>query len=235
MKNHFAPINRIPPELFSLISKYLGKGNMDKTLIAMTHTCRTWRELLTTCPSLWTRLDCVSIDKTHIYIERAKSSPLEIALHRVPSHLEDTFLLVTPHICRLRSLSIIGRRDLPEYLTLHLSCPIPLLEELRIILTYNPTPVLNNMLFNGNLSSLRTLSLTGVITHLPWKDLSKLTTFELCYVPEDKIPITKLLNFFMNAPHLANITFHHSIPTSSHAPPEQVVSLPHLKNLTNLC
>ena len=209
---------------------------MDKTLIAVTHTCRSWRELLIACPSLWARLDCTSVDKTRIYIERAKSSSLEVAFreHRGTSHLEDTFLLVTPHITRLQSLSIVGTTDLLQNLTQHLSCPIPLLKELTIDITCNPTPVLDNTLFNGDLSSLRILSLAGVITNLPWRNLSKLTRFELCYIPEGEISVTRLLNFFVNAPHLTDITLHHSIPTSSNAPKERVVSLPYLKKLTIL-
>jgi hypothetical protein len=159
---------------------------------------------------------------------------LEVAFreHRGTSHLEDTFLLVTPHITRLQSLSIVGTTDLLQNLTQHLSCPIPLLKELTIDITCNPTPVLNNALFNGDLSSLCILSLAGVITNLPWRNLSRLTTFELGYVPEGEISITKLLNFFVNAPHLTDITLHHSITTSSNAPPERVVSLPYLKSLT---
>jgi hypothetical protein len=233
MKNHFAPINKIPPELLSLIPKYLGKDDMDKSLIALTHACRSWRELLIGYPSLWARLDCANADKTRVYIERAKLSPLEIALRkrRVTTYLEGAFPLVIPHIGRLRSLSIVGTRGPLPNLTQHLSCPIPFLRNLTINLTCHPPPVLDSALFNGNLSSLHTLSLTGVITHLPWKDLSKLTAFELGHVPEDTISITRLLNFFANAPHLTDITLHHSIPTSSNAPPERVVSLSYLKNL----
>jgi hypothetical protein len=233
MKNHFAPINKIPPELFSLIPRYLDNDNMDKALIALTHACRSWRELLIACPSLWARLDCTNAEKTRVYIERAKSSPLEITLRRrkVASHLEDAFFLVIPHIGRLQSLSIVETRDTLRNLTQHLSCPVPFLRELRINLTCNPPPLLDSALFNGDLSSLRTLSLTGVITHLPWKDLSKLTTFELgCILPEGNISVTGLLDFFVNAPHLTDIILHHSIPTSSNAPPERVVSLPHLKS-----
>jgi hypothetical protein len=234
MKNHFAPINRVPPEVFSLIPKYLDKRDMDKALTALTHTCRSWRELLVACPSLWARLDCANVDRTRVYVERAKSSPLEITLYwdRVTSHPEDAFLLVAPHIGRLQSLRIVGTRNLLENITQHISCPAPLLRELTIELTCNPTPVLKNTLFNRDLSSLRTLRLTGVVTYLPWKDLSKLTTFELGYVPGGKLSVTRLLDFFMNAPHLTDVTFCNSIPTSSNAPPERVVSLPHLQNLT---
>jgi len=234
MKNNFAPINRIPSDIFYLIPGYLEDVNMDGNLITMTHVCRGWRELLVACSSLWTRLNCKNTDKTRIYIERSKSSPLNISLsrHSVSTYPEDAFLSVVPHISRLKSLTIDGTVDPLQNLTPHLSCPIPLLRELTINLVCNPAPVLNNALFDGDLSSLRLLCLTGVITHLPWKNMSKLTTFILSNVPGGNISTTQLLDFLMNAPHLRDIIFDRSIPTPSNALPRRVVSLPCLKNLT---
>jgi len=234
MKNDFAAINRLPSDVFSLIPEYLEQNDMDKGLIAMSHVCHSWRELFVARPSLWVRLDCASSVKTRVYIERSKSSPLELSLykHGDTAYVEDAVLLAVPHISRLKSLSIDGRPGLLQILTPYLSCSIALLRELTIAFNSNPTPVLDTALFNGDLSSLRSLSLAGVITHLPWKNLSKLTTFELSRVPEDKISITQLLDFFEDAHHLKDITLRHSIPTSSNAPPGRVVSLPHLKKLT---
>ena len=60
----------------------------------------------------------------------------------------------------------------------------------------------------------------------------KLTTFKLSHVPEDKITITQLLDFFEDAHHLRDITLNQSIPTSSNTPPGRVVSLPCLETLT---
>jgi hypothetical protein len=175
----------------------------------------------------------MNVEKTRIYIERARSSSLEITLHepRVASHLKDAFLSVTPHIGRLKSLCIVGNRDLKN-ITEYVSCWVPFLKELTIDLTCNPTPVLNSTLFNSDLSSLHSLSLTGVITHLPWKGLSNLTMFDLFPVPESKTSITRLLDFFVNAPHLQNITLCGSVPTSSDAPPTRMVFLPSLMALT---
>ena len=104
LKNSFAPINRIPPEVLSLIPGYFNddEDSTDQDLIALTHVCRGWRHTLTSCSSLWTRLDCMDIDKTHTYIQRSRSSPLEICLMKVQgtSYLDDAFSLVVPHICR---------------------------------------------------------------------------------------------------------------------------------------
>ncbi|KAF9647935.1 hypothetical protein BDM02DRAFT_3187559 [Thelephora ganbajun] len=232
IKNKLAPINRIPPEVFSLIPEYWDKNDMDKNLITLTHVCHGWREVLIGHSSLWTRLDCADAEKTRVYIERSKSLPLEIALRRreYSSYLRDVFLMVMPHISRAKSINIVGDKNILQTFTEYASCPVPLLRELIINLPYKSSSALSTTLFNGDFPSLCTLSLTGVIPHLPWKNMSKLTTFELCHVMSNKISVTRLLDFFVNAPFLRDIKLD-SIPDSSDAPPGRVVSLPCVKSL----
>jgi len=187
-------------------------------------------------PSLWTRLDCINVDKTRAYIERSKTSPLEICLGESNGYAfstEEAVLLAVPHFGRLGTLSALGSSivDLPV-LVKHFSRSVPLLSRLEISFICNEDPVLPNTLFNGDISSLRELVLAGVVTTLPWRGLSKLTAFKLYRVSEDNIPITQLLDFFESAPHLRRIQLHDSIPTSSNAPADRVVSLPHLKDLS---
>jgi len=139
---------------------------------------------------------------------------------------------VVPHISRLRSLSIDGRPNVVENITPYISCPTPLLRELTIKSICRSTPVvLEGTLFNGDLSSLRELTLDKVITHLPWKNLSQLTNFTLSRVPRGTISITQFLDFFTNAHRLRDIQLNDSIPTVSNAPPGRVVSLPCLESL----
>ena len=143
MKNNLAPINRIPPDVFFRIPEYLDgdDDDDDQNLIAMTHVCRSWRELLITRPSLWALLpDCQNTDRTRVYIERSKSAPLELFLyqHGDTTYLEEAFLSVVPHIGRLKSLRIKGDIDLLQNLTPHLSCPTPLLKQLSIDFTCDP-------------------------------------------------------------------------------------------------
>ena len=71
----------------------------------------------------------------------------------------------------------------------------------------------------------------GVVTSLPWRGLSNLTTFSLCHIPEDRILLTYLLDFFETSPRLRYIQLHDSIPNSRNAPTDRMVSLPHLKEL----
>jgi hypothetical protein len=232
MKNRFAPINRIPGAILSLIPKYCDEDDVDEGLAALTHVCRGWRGLFVSHPSLWTRLDFMNVDKTRAYIERSRSLPLEVDLYKSEqeSYLEDAFLLAVPHVGRFKSLTIGGTSDSLQNLTKHFSFPIHLLKELTIDLACTPTPVLDGALFGGDLSSLRTLSLRGVITHLPWNNLRNLITFELRCAPGNTIAVTQLLNFLESASHLRDITLY-SMPTSSNAPLGRVISLPHLRKL----
>jgi len=231
MKNSLAPISKIPSDLFALIPDYLDD---DDDLITMTHVCRGWRELLIARPSLWVRLDCTNTDETRVYIERSKSAPLELSLYDPvdAGYLEEAFLLVVPHIGRLKSLSLDGGGDnFLQGLTPYFSRPIPLLNELIIDVNWELSPVISNELFNGNLSSLCSLSLSGVTTHLPWRNLLNLTTFKLSHTPEEKTSITQLLDFLKDAHHLRDIEFTYSTPSSSDASPGRVLSLPHLEKL----
>lgn len=92
--NSFAPINRIPPEVLSLIPDYWYKDVTGEDMIALTHVCRGWRTIFTSRPSLWSSLDCTNVDMTRTYIERSKAAPLELWLEDSPnnSYNKEAFL-----------------------------------------------------------------------------------------------------------------------------------------------
>ena len=160
--------------------------------------------------------------------------PLGIDLRQVSdaSYREEAFTLAVPHIGRFRTLSV--SRSLTKVLPVLIKqffCPIPLLSKPNIDLVCNRDTALPGNLFNGDLSSLRELPLAGVITPLPWRGLSNLTTFELCHIDKNSIFLTRLLDFFESTPQLRYIQLRDSIPISSTAPTKRVVRLPHLKEL----
>jgi hypothetical protein len=146
---------------------------------------------------------------------------------------DDALLLVTPHICRLGSLTASGSVDIMSDLVRHFSHPTPLLRKLKIELKFHlgHTSAIPTTIFNGDFSSLHELSLAGV-AELPRRNLSNLKVFELyCGVRVNAPSITHLLDFFESAPLLSNIKLRLSIPISN-APSGRVVSVPHLKKLT---
>jgi hypothetical protein len=67
--------------------------------------------------------------------------------------------------------------------------------------------------------------------NLPRKSLSNLTTFDFRNVPFRKRSVTRLLDFFEQAPVLRKIILYHAFPETSDAPQGRIVSLPHLKLL----
>ena len=176
----------------------------------------------------------MNTDKTRVYIERSKSSPLELSLcdYSEAYYLKDALILAVPHLKRVVSINIAGDEDALEDFIEHFSCATPLLRYLIIDFTpCDAPPILSDTLFDGGVSSLSLLSLRGVVPRLPWNNLPNLTAFSLSNIPEGEISLTKLLDLFANAASLKDILLG-SIPDSSDASPGRVVSLPRLGNLT---
>ena len=234
-KNGFKPINRIPPEIFALIPQYYDKQDLNEKLILLTHVCQRWREILIAYSPLWTLLDCTNTEKTRAFIERSRSSHLHISLTEYgrPYYLRDAFHLVAPHIGRVASLQINGGGGVFQTFTEYFSRSVPVLKNLDIDFVTDTPLNLNGTLFDGDLSSLRTLRLSGVIPDLPKGNLSKLNTFTLRRVTGDEISFSQLLDFFASAPLLSKIDLG-AIPYPPDAPPGRVVPLPYLKSLVVL-
>jgi hypothetical protein len=237
-RNTFAPINRIPPDVFSLIPDYWEHRHAEQDIIALTHVCRGWREIFTSRSSLWTHLDCKNAEKTRVYIEHSGSLPLKISLthSRYISRYNDALLLAVPHTNRLGSLTIHVPSDILPSLFDYFPFPAPLLEELEVLLkagSTRPGSVIPSTIFPDHLSPLRKLSLAGVVTDLPWRNLSNLRVFEFRHFPEivDPLFMTQLLDFFESAPLLRKITLRDSIPTSSTIPPGRMIPLVNLEEL----
>jgi len=207
-------------------------------VIALTHVCRVWREVFTSRPSLWTRLDPNDMDgnKTRVYLERSKSSPVSVSFYRhCKMYLHDPIFQIIPKVIgRLGCLFIEGTPEYMQNVIAHLSRPAPLLEDLSIAagsaFTPHRSPVLASTLFDGDLSSLRKLYLASIDTELPWRNMVNLTTLTLRYTPPGKISVTRFLDFLESAPHLCEVDLHFAIPTSG-AQGGRLVSLKCLKRM----
>ena len=95
--NSLAPINRIPPEILSLLPDFWDKDYKDQGKIGLTHVCRAWREIFTSRPSLWVDFNCADVDKTRVYFERSKTSSINVSLE-IADDLSphDPFLQIIP-------------------------------------------------------------------------------------------------------------------------------------------
>jgi len=231
-----APINKLPPEVLALIPDFWNKHEKDQNTIALTHVCRAWREVFVSRPSLWARFDCVNGEKTRIYFERSKASPIDLSLcGKMDIRLHDPLFHIIPHATgRLKFLYVKGvmQEDM-QVITSHLSHPAPLLEHLSISCYSSPRdryPALPSTLFNGDLSSLRKLRLETVRTELPWRNMVNLTSFTLSFTPPGAVSVGRLLDFFESAPYLEKIKLHFATPTTS-AQNGRLVSLACLKRI----
>ena len=170
--------------------------------------------------SLWTHFDCKNADKTRVYLERSKSSPIDLWIRRDRGlSPDDPFFEIDPcAIRRLKSLAIYGISESLQDITARLSHPAPSLKQLSIDGQYGFGPhrdwMLTTALFNGDLSSLRTLHLERVRTELPWRNMANLTSFTLWNTPPGGFTIDQLLDFFESAPRLREIFLYLATPSS---------------------
>ena len=153
-------------------------------------------------PALWTDLDCADLDKTRVYLERSKSSPINLSLDDDCLTLSDALFEYIPGATgRLKSVDIDAG---PEELQLISAClygPAPRLEVLSVGSCGDS--VLSCALFGGDLSSLHKLHLKSVRTELPWRNMVNLTSFTLEHGPPTSV--TRFLDFFESAPHLREV------------------------------
>ena len=205
-KNGMAPINRIPPEILSLVPDFLDMYHRDQATITLTHVCQAWREVFVSRPSLWTNIDCVDSEQTRVYLERSKSSPINLSLNSDSFHdLE----LIPSATGRLKYLDINADPEDLEFISSYLSHPAPLLEELSI--RSGVGAVLPSSLLNGDISSLYKLRLIHVHTELPWRNVANLTSFMFAYT-SPPVSLSQFLDFFENAPHLREVDVLSSTP-----------------------
>ena len=188
-------------------------------MIRFTHVCRAWREVFVSRSTLWTNIDCKNNERTRVYLERSKTSPISLSLYR-PEGISpsDPFFNTIPHaIGRLKSLFVEVASEHLRDITAHLCRPAPVLEDITIwsVNTRVPhrNPVLTPSLFNGEFPSLRKLCLESVRTKLPWRSMANLTWFMLAQMSLGEISLTQLLDFFESTPHLRNVELYSVILT----------------------
>lgn len=235
LKEQARPNQPYPPEVLNLIPDFWDMGNRDEDLIALTHVCQAWRETFISRSSLWAYFNCKNADKSRVYLERSKYSPINLWLEKenVISPC-DPFLQIIPHsVGRLKSLSVKWKSRRAQENTVYLSCYAPLLERLDVdggsrSGTWGNL-VLTTTLFDGDLSSLRMLHLPCVRTELPWRNMINLTSFALGYTSPGAPSIRQFLDFFENAP-LRRIKFESATPASG-GQDGQLVSLACLKRM----
>ena len=236
--NRLAPINKLPNEVLALIPCWFGDPReREKIVVTLTHVCRAWRRTFISCASLWTNFYCTDTHKTRVYLERSKSSPINLWLKREKGPIpDDPFLELAPHVIgRLQRLDVESTSDHLQTITQHLVQPAPLLKSLTIncstLIGFEPIPILTTKLFDGDLSSLNELHIRCIRTQLPWRGMNNLTSLSLAFVTQPTPSVGQFLDFFESAPRLLVVDLVSATPAIG-TQDRRSVALAHLRRLT---
>ena len=214
LKNSFAPINRIPSDILSLIPTHI---NSQRGVFRASFVCRHWRRALLQHGALWSWL-FVNKDEDYVttLLERAKGSALDIVVnHHTPPEI---ITLLSLHGQKIRHLEFPHNcwKDISTFSQVN-SGQLPLLRTLEICAIFEnddhddqsdilTTPSLP--LFSGsvNLEELH-LNFTGDVVGdvgglLDRFVFANLTTFSLSASPHELYDTSHLLDFLKASPTL---------------------------------
>ena len=110
LQNLLRPVNRLPPEILSHITRCLLQMNNAsdaRSVIPLTHVCRYWRESITSVPANWALVSNLSKGLAALSLERAKAVSLEV---HFDAHIADpgTFGLLAPYVQNIETLRVTG-------------------------------------------------------------------------------------------------------------------------------
>ena len=237
-RNSLVPINRVPPEVLSLIPAHFPSGN---DLLRATSVCRRWRRTFIQHASLWSQVN-LTVDKNPLFVkmilERAKGSALDINSSLLDA---DTLALLSPHTQRFRSLKLVFDNwgDIQGFSEVTPE-PLPLLDTLDIYIIEFDVFTPGNIdppslpLFRGAVNLKKFLLRTKQESYLNHFAFPNLTTFELKAAPDgEEFPASQLLDFLEATPTLqtVHITIKGEISLAG-VPPGRIVVLSNAKNFS---
>lgn len=246
----FAPVSLVPDdvlhEIFLLLAasaRLIENESLrdDTSWLAISHVCRYWRSFALASPQLWTFIIVDEDSSTAMireFLKRSKDSLLHITIvgrsgrHNAEGLLRTVQALsvhahrfVTFHASHLQPLEMTA-------VLAHISSPAPVLQTLYLEALTSP-PVVRGHVFNGQMPSLREISITGIAAPwLPYKNLTKLALLH------QSIPsIEDLLWTLRNCPKLEflNLGLLGSMAQGSLSDQLTIIDLPHLTELTLSC
>jgi hypothetical protein len=238
LRNAFAPINDLHPEILAVIFQFLiddrnrhASQRSRYRWISATHVCHYWRNAALSFPSLWSTIDYSSPNLALLCFERSGSSTsLDVRISPL-SRSDETFPEWLPALIpRIRALEVkCGMQQFRE-LEKHLSdSPTPLLKYLDIWIRgpyYDPPKILP-----ANLPSVERLILRGLIRAPPITRFGNLVHLKV-RSDWDGTTMSEPLDFLESNPRLASIYFE-NVPFKDDTVAEGcVVSLDHLEIVT---
>ena len=175
VRNSLQPISKLPPETLALVAEFL---EPKRQLVNATAVCQHWRATLLSFPRLWSTIRCSNRMQFEAYLERSKSTPLDVRFHNIYPHLLESLL---PHTSRLATLTVqVSNSSDFGRIAQHLRCPIPRLRKFSILASRRadamefPSSTPNNCFVHvkelelQDISSLRAPHAFPHVTKLTW-------------------------------------------------------------------
>ena len=211
------PINLLPKDIFVFIPHFFTREGddwesythfpMSGPLVAMTHVCRSWRNVLFPTPSLWTQIDLSRSTKSQQagddFLRRSGDQLLDIFQSlEDQDHVEpflSTTLLNPPRLQRLEIVSCLFHL---KHVLGYFSLSAPILRRLDITNDPNITEedVKLPKVFGGQLPKLTSLELHYLRTNFRGFNFPSLTRFRFTTGTNTSVPDLKF--FFERCPSL---------------------------------
>ena len=240
LKNTFAPINRIPLDILSLIPTHLSQ---QRDRFRTSFVCRHWRKVFLQHGVLWSQLFAKKGgDYASTLLKRAKGSALDVITERgVPAR---TMTLFLPHTRQIRHLTFLLDHwaDISTFSQVT-SASLPLLRTLKIWITgpNNPDDQPNLLaapllpLFSGAVNLEEFVfkpKLAGLLNHFVFPNL---TMFNLSAPPMDRFTAPDLFDFLKASIRLRTVELIIDGGTMPETiPREMVVVLPNAETFSLL-
>ena len=219
-----SPLYRIPSELFPEVASHLAS---EVDLVNATHVSHHLRNVLLSCPSLWSHLNFEHEMRARAFFERSKQMPLHIDM---PTDTDRT----VGSLAELRQQSKrIATLKLPHWSiqTELLSDPLPSLKRLELFHDWEDLDNRWNVIRKKAMTWFYFPSLTSLIAYnldsIPFY-ASNLTRFK--FWNEHKLDPLTLAGFLGNCPLLEHVDI--SYGDSFQIGSDLVVSLPNLRTYT---
>jgi len=108
LRNSLRPVNRLPPEVLTFCATLVSDGD-PRSIVALTHVCRYWREAIGSNPRNWRSISTSWKRLVPLCLERAGAVPLVVDIAVPDGKGDEKFLkALIPNIPRTGSLRLTG-------------------------------------------------------------------------------------------------------------------------------
>jgi len=234
------PVNRLPPEILAKVFEF---RKSDKDLISATHVCVRWRATLLSTAYLWTKIDFENVVRASVFLERSKSSLIDVSLLKTRSSIgpEGVFLGAIPWVTRMKTLDVYAEEEQIKTIAKRLCRGTPNLQSLSLKrrpgrFSSAPGPgggaiYIPHDFLGRHAPSLRSLTFSSVSPSVVFNfPLPALTNID--WVAESAhVAVEELLDLLASAPLLEVIKIHVRVRRTRGYEPLREVTLSKLRKL----